>query len=141
MDMILIIEDDAYIEIKSTFNSVFRCILYYLKENIHKWKIFHGGPSINKYSQISEILSQEPLLFNISQCILTTFIIYNSSTYDFFLKYYTYNDEELLHSSCPIDNIIFKNFTCTTTYPCLIWQINSFSIICNRYRKDLEQIK
>lgn len=140
MNMILVIEDDAYIEDKEHFNKIFPQILDYLKNNLDEWKIFHGGPNINKHSVISNIYSNEPLLFNISKCVSATFIIYNINSYDDFLHYLDI-EERQLKSSHKIDMLIYNKFNCITTFPCLIWQINSYSDIYNSYRDDLENIK
>ncbi len=140
MDMILVIEDDAFIENKEYFNIIFPKILNYLSNNKDKWKIFHGGPNINKHSQITNIQIQEPLLFELSKCVSTTFIIYNSNSYDFFINFYNYPDNKL-KSTNKIDMLIYNNFNCITTYPCLIWQIDSFSNVLQTYRVDLQEIK
>lgn len=140
LDMVLIIEDDAYIENPSHFNANFSSILEYLSNNMDKWNIFHGGPNINKHSTISKIHLTEPLLFDLSKCSLTTFIIYNSNTYDFFLNYLK-RDECKLKSTHKIDMLIYNNFNCITTYPSLIWQKEFVSNIRQTVRTDFAIIK
>lgn len=139
-NMILVIEDDAYIENKDMFNEIFMKVLDWLKTNMDKWKIFHGGPNINKFSNISNVHMQNPLLFDISKCVSCTFVIYNSNIFDFFLNFYDYPDHKL-KSSNKIDMLIYNKLICTSIYPCLVWQINSYSNILQNSRTDLQQIK
>ena len=140
MDMILVMEDDAYIENKESFNSTLTYIIKFLKENKNEWTIFHGGPSINKHSSIKNILFKNLLLLNISKCSLTTFIIYNSNIYDYFLNYNNIPDNNLKNSH-KIDMIIYNKFNCATVFPCLIWQIETYSNITNNIRTDFKDIK
>lgn len=140
LDMVLVIEDDAYIENLEYFNTNFPIILEYLKKNKDKWNIFHGGPNINKHSTISKIHLTEPLLFDLSKCVSATFVIYNSNVYDFFI-YYLNMEENKLKSSNKIDMLIYNKFNCITTYPCLIWQKELQSNITGEIRTDLTMIK
>lgn len=140
MDMILVIEDDTHIENKETFNKTFIQIIEYLKANMNNWKIFNGGPNVNKHSCISNIQMQNPLLFDVSKCVLANFIIYNSNCYDFFLEFYDYPINKL-KSSHKIDMLIFNKLITTTTYPCLVWQINSYSDILKFVRNDFQIMK
>jgi hypothetical protein len=140
LDMVLIIEDDAYIENIEYFNKNFPIILEYLKKNKDKWNIFHGGPNINKHSIISNIYLREPYLFDLSKCSLTTFIIYNSNVYDFFIDFLKV-DEKKLKSTNKIDMIIYNKFNCITSYPCLIWQKEFLSNITGKIRTDFKIIK
>lgn len=140
MDMILVIEDDAKIEDREYFNQVFPKILDYLKNNKDKWEIFHGGPIINKFSKIHDYVDKELKLLKISKCSATTFVIYNSNIYDFFLKYYSFSDDKLKNSN-KIDMIIYNNFNSLTTYPILVWQIDSYSDIYKMERNDLTKLK
>jgi hypothetical protein len=140
LDMVLVIEDDAYIENLEYFNTNFAIILKYLKKNKDKWNIFHGGPNINKHSIISKVHLAEPLLFDLSKCTLGTFVIYNANTYDFFLDFLK-KEECKLKSSHKIDMLIYNKFNCITTYPCLIWQKEFFSNITQTIRTDFKVIK
>lgn len=140
LDMVLIIEDDALIENIQEFNTNFSNILEHLKKNKNKWNVFHGGPNINKYSAISSIYLKEPLLFEISKCVLATFIIYNSSVYDYFLQHLNI-EENKLKNSHKIDMIIYNKFNCLTTYPCLVWQKEFKSNITGEIRTDFKIIK
>lgn len=138
--MILVVEDDAYIENFQYFNKNFPIILEYLKKNQDKWNVFHGGPNINKHSTINNIYIKNPLLFDLSKCSLTTFIIYNSNIYDFFLKFLS-KEERKLKNSHKIDMLIYNNLNCITTYPCLIWQKEFISNISGKTRTDFALIK
>lgn len=140
LDMVLVIEDDAYIENIQQFNTNFPIIVEYLKKNKNKWSIFHGGPNINKNSTITNVNFDKPLLFTISKCSLATFVIYNSSTYDFFLNYLN-KEEHKLKSTHKIDMLIYNKFNCLTTYPCLIWQKEFVSNITGKTRTDFKIIK
>lgn len=140
LDMVLIIEDDAYIENIDYFNIIFPIILEYLKNNKDKWNIFQGGPNINKHSTISNIYLKEPLLFDLSKCICSHFIIYNSTVYDFFI-YYLNKEENKLKSSHKIDMLIYNKFNCITTYPCLVWQKEFLSNITKEIRTDFKKKK
>lgn len=140
MEMILVIEDDAYIEDKMLFKNIFPEILSYLKNNIDTWNIFHGGPNINKHSKITNIFSKNPLLIELTLCVSTTFMIYNKNCYDFFINFLYYDDNKL-KSSNKIDMLIHNKFKCITTFPCLLWQKSYYSNIYNCERDDLEKIK
>jgi len=140
MDMILIIEDDGYIENREYFQNNFEKIIDFLKNNMDKWNIFHGGPNINKNSKINNFYSSNPLLFNINLCVSTTFIIYNKNCYDFFINFLKYDDNKLKNTN-KIDMLIYHNFYCLTTFPCLAWQKNFYSNIDECYRDDLQDIK
>ena len=141
MDMILVIEDDAYIENKNYFNNIFPKIINYLKENKDKWTIFNGGPSINKHAEINNVINMNQFnLYELSKCCSTTLIIYNSTIYDHFIKFLHYPDDKL-KSTHKIDMIIYNTFNCIVPYPTLVWQIESYSHIYNKYRDDLQIIK
>lgn len=141
LPMVLVIEDDAYIENPVHFNANFLSILEYLSNNMDKWNIFHGGPNINKNSSISKIHARTPLIFDLSLCSLATFIIYNSNTYDFFLNYLKIQENKL-KSTHKIDMIIYNKFKCITTYPSLVWQKEFVSNIRNgNVRTDFAIIK
>lgn len=140
LDMVLVIEDDAYIENIQYFNTNFPIILEYLKKNKYKWNIFHGGPNVNKYSTMSKVHLTEPLLFDLSKCVSATFVIYNSNIYDFFIYYFN-KEENKLKSSHKIDMLIYNKFNCITTYPSLIWQKEFISNITGEIRTDITMIK
>jgi hypothetical protein len=72
-----------------------------------------------------------------SKCYLTTFMIYNSSIYDYFINMLYYPEDKLNK----IDMIIYYKFVCIIPYPLLVWQIDSYSNICKRYRDDMQVIK
>jgi hypothetical protein len=140
MEFVLVMEDDCYIENKDEFNDKIVKIISFLKSNKDKWTIFHGGPNLNKLSSIKNTLSTNPFLFNVSKCSSTTFIIYNSNIYDFFINYDNIKDNELKNTH-KIDMIIYNNLNCTTTFPCLIWQIVTFSNITNNIRNEIVKLK
>jgi GR25 family glycosyltransferase involved in LPS biosynthesis len=140
LDMVLVIEDDAWIENVQEFNAKFPIIVEYLKKYKNKWNIFHGGPNINKHSTISSVHLKEPLLFEISKCVSTTFVIYNSSVYEHFFKYLNM-EENKLKNCHKIDMIIYNKFNCLTTYPSLIWQKEFKSNITGEIRTNLKMIK
>lgn len=140
MDMILVIEDDGYIENTEYFQNNFHKIIDFLKNNMDKWNIFNGGPKLHNKSKINNCYSLEPLLFDVNYCALTTFMIYNKNCYDFFIKFLDY-DENKLKNSDKIDMLIYRNFNCLTTFPCLVWQKNYYSNILNRERNEWQDMK
>jgi len=112
-DMILVLEDDC--KLADDFDERFPIILDWLTKHKNDWDIFNGGPS---YISGNHVVERSPKIGQVN-CLMTNFIIYNSSSYEKICNVDDY--------SIPIDNFINKHLRQFVTYPVLARQIPSQS--------------
>lgn len=124
LDNIIVIEDDCLPMIE--FEQRLNIILEYLDTIKDDWDIFIGG--VNK-TEHKDIVKKEIYInisfyqINLGSC--AHFMIYNKSSYDFFLNY----DETIMS----IDKCWYQKLQTYTIAPFLAKQMPNFSDICQKH--------
>jgi GR25 family glycosyltransferase involved in LPS biosynthesis len=122
LSYIIVIEDDCKPTIN--FDKNLKSILNYLDNNKNKWDIFLGGVTnvwnCNNIVKINDNLN----LLNICKGKTTHFIIYNKSSYDFFLN---------KNIDIPIDRCWHYELKALTSVPFIAIQKNGISSIEKKY--------
>lgn len=118
----IVLEDDCICT--NDFEEKLKNILEYLENNLGNWDIFLGGvTNVWDYNNLIK-LNNNLNLINISKGKTFHFVIYNSSSYNFFLTHQ--NDQ-------PIDKCWHYNLNTLTSIPFIAIQTNNFSDIENKY--------
>jgi GR25 family glycosyltransferase involved in LPS biosynthesis len=122
LDKIIVIEDDC--SPVDRFEENLHDILNFLDENNDKWDIFLGGTcniEINNKNIQEVIPLKNKHLLSINNGSTTHFIIYNRSSYDFFLYY--------IPDGIAVDNIWWNKLRCLLVVPYIAFQRASSSDI------------
>ena len=120
LDKIIVIEDDCLL--LENFEERFNLIFEFLEKNNDKWDIFLGGVNETKVKDIKKkIIYNDNTFFYISRGTCSHFIIYNKSSYHFFLSKNVYKE---INDTC-----WFNKLRALVIVPFLAYQLPGFSNI------------
>lgn len=130
LDYIIIIEDDC--KPSNNFDIHLDKILQFLKNNMNDWDIFLGGvTNVWFYNKIYKITNNLNVL-NINKGKTTHFIIYNKSSYEFFINQ---------KINTPIDKCWHHKLKALTCIPFIATQFDGISSIENKYVNYVNKFK
>lgn len=126
--LVLILEDDCMIQNIDTFEIRFMSILTWLQENLDKWEVFNGGPTLWIDSQKPlKVLDRNLGIVSLNWGQMSHFIIYNQKIYDKFLAHEPETEDNT------IDMFLSKRTLEITSVPYLAVQKPDHSDLLGRH--------
>lgn len=132
MKNIIVIEDDCIYPKNSDINIFFETLIKIKNflDNYNKWDIFLGGcnktNTKNIIQKIENNIENHDIL-EINKATTTHFMIYNSTSYDFFLDIDVENNKDKNNKIIPIDRVWYNKMRAITIIPFIAFQKKGYS--------------